>query len=196
MKQVISLIALFLVFLSIPFTHAQEQQNECNLDFLEADFLDHFADATSNLERLNLQFEFMSFLLSCKEPPDCNTLNTTYAEEIANTSTYDELVLVNAHLTTDIMLCSDEDVRFSDDTIEEIFASLGFTCNLMAIDTGYAYAECTGTHDEEIAQKLYDATLRYLGVEEVFFDVILDDGDTTMEYTFTGTEWLIMEREE
>jgi hypothetical protein len=105
----------------VPLTAAQDDggmdDGGCfELTFLTEEFLLHYHEADSPLftrdldgYRLNLLFEHMSFLLMCKEPRPCDTLQEYYAEAIAEAETLDDLTVINANFTVDLILCQEAD---------------------------------------------------------------------------------------
>lgn len=194
MKKRLVLPLLLIATLLLPIAVTAQSDDACDLDFLTADFLGHFNEARSIDERLNLTFEYLNFVLICTQKPDCETLNTFYAERFEEAATLEEMLLLNTSLTADLLICSNEQDavpgEVDSSSLETVFAELGFECAALDADPFYIHAECSGEHDADAAQSLYDAVLEYFDVESVLFDVRLTDDRITTAYTYTGTGWL------
>ncbi len=107
--------------IAVPSTMAQDESGTDDggcfeLTFLSEDFLQHYHEVeaeqfTGDVAgfRLNLLFEYMSFLLMCKEARPCDTLQEYYSEAIAEAKTVDDLTFLNANFTVDLLLCEEAD---------------------------------------------------------------------------------------
>jgi hypothetical protein len=161
------------------------------LESFTQDFLRHFIEI-DKIEtelfipnyRLNLFGEYITFLMACRKPPSCDTLSTTYTEAVAAAQTRDELAIISAKLTADVIIC--QPVY----PLTAILDQAGFECNVLYADETSATLECTGENELSTAQGLYQV-MRETQPQLEQISVTLTSGDSESRYIYTGQEWLV-----
>lgn len=186
------LILVFVIHIGLPSAAAQDTRHcdPADLQMLTADLLQHFNEIDKiqtelivTNYRLNLFWEYITFIMGCRQPVACDTLSATYAKAIAEAQTRDELAILSANFTADVIICQP---IFP---LTGILNDAGFSCDVMYADETFAAMECTGKNDLSVAQGIYQAARAAQPTLEQI-SVTLTSADSKSRYIYTGQEWL------